>query len=730
IRELRISTYFNTIQEAIGKSAEGNTIYVEEGTCVENIVIDKNLTLTGEGKTILKPENSSQPIIKISTDNVTVEKFVLQESETYAILVTGASSVTLKDNSFLNNYMGVLIRQSTNVLIEDNSFNKGSLGLSIGHARDAKDSSTGNTVKGNIFSNLNPSGGATPIITLIKTSKNTIENNKIAKNRTQGGGISLSGSNNNIIKGNGITDNNVIPFGEGLVYGVGIKLFSSEGNSIIENTIINHNSGIDLSASGRNSIEENILDSNWHGIYLRGDDSTKNTITKNQITNNKTVGIDAPPKGTGIYFFQSTSNNDTEIKYNNFSGNEDKAIRYEGKKVLDATLNWWGHISGPSGTANGLGDAVSSNVLFEEWLCEPYENDETVSTSQNGVCKLEPPIQVGYYAKGSNTLIGCQDAYTNINGISIHWSDDNYFGQKNIKYERQYKVGNGSWKGSEIFTNLYTDYRAFGEKEGTDGIYGSQVRVFYDANDDGKYTLGEPASDWSNACSITYDKTPPKVKITSPIQDDLLKGVIEIKGHVSDNNLSHYNIAIYPAGVDVEDFSKRIEQNTKYTSEFDDKPLYSWNTTNGNFPDGEYQIRLAARDLAGNRDLNGDSKDVITVYVDNTSPSSTITSPSNEFITNQKMNIKGNTSDNHFVNKVTISYTNWSSKEEDCNYENWKELVVLENTEVKLPFNWARDAWSPEDGIYCIKAQGTDLAGNIENTSIIKNIIYDTEKPE
>ena len=346
---------------------------------------------------------------------------------------------------------------------------------------------------------------------MIKTSKNTIENNKIAKNRTQGGGISLSGSNNNIIKGNGITDNNVIPFGEGLVYGVGIRLFSSEGNSIIGNKIIKHNSGIDLSASGRNSIEENILDSNWHGIYLRGDDCTKNTITKNQITNNKTIGIDAPPKGTGIYFFQSTSNNDTEIKYNNFSGNEDKAIRYEGKEVLDATLNWWGDKRGPSIAVSENGKIEDKGMIkYQEWLCEPYETDWV---SSNGVC-VGAPKQIGYNVKDGTpnvvpTIYSCEGGYTSINGVSIHWSDS-INKSANLWYERQYSRNGIKWEGSEICSNLFTDYKSFGYGEVP---HFSRVRAFYDINGNKQYDNGEPVSDWSNICSITYDKTKPEGSI-------------------------------------------------------------------------------------------------------------------------------------------------------------------------------------------------------------------------
>lgn len=35
---------------------------------------------------------------------------------------------------------------------------------------------------------------------------------------------------------------------------------------------------------------------------------------------------------------------------------------------MDATYNWWGHASGPSGEGPGTGDAVSANVDYCPWL--------------------------------------------------------------------------------------------------------------------------------------------------------------------------------------------------------------------------------------------------------------------------------------------------------------------------------------------------------------------------
>ena len=134
--------------------------------------------------------------------------------------------------------------------------------------------------------------------------------------------------------------------------------------------------------------------------------------------------------------------------------------------------------------------------------------------------------------------------------------------------------------------------------------------------------------DNSGSLTVDIDKcvdvTAPVVTIESPTDGNFVDGTVDIYGTiVEDYELSHYNISVYPGDVDFMDFSKRLEQETVYlSSSFDNQLIYQWDTTV--YDDGEYLIRLAARDKAGNRDISGDpysggddSQHVITVIVDN-----------------------------------------------------------------------------------------------------------------
>lgn len=136
------------------------------------------------------------------------------------------------------------------------------------------------------------------------------------------------------------------------------------------------------------------------------------------------------------------------------------------------------------------------------------------------------------------------------------------------------------------------------------------------------------SGDNSGSLTVDIDKcvdiTAPVVTINSPTDGSFVSGTVNIYGSiVEEYELSHYNISVYPGDADFMDFSLRLEGSTVYQSTgFDNEQIYQWDTTI--YEDGEYLVRLAARDKAGNRDLSGDpylggddSQHVISVFVDN-----------------------------------------------------------------------------------------------------------------
>jgi len=119
-------------------------------------------------------------------------------------------------------------------------------------------------------------------------------------------------------------------------------------------------------------------------IWLSIDNGSEVTISHNILTG-ATEGITT--RG-GLL-----DNSTVLIKFNSLTGNGDYGLYVEDTTVtVNATYNWWGHDSGPSGgvtdpatsrIADGTGDAVSENVHFDPWLTA-YLCTLTISSTAGG----------------------------------------------------------------------------------------------------------------------------------------------------------------------------------------------------------------------------------------------------------------------------------------------------------------------------------------------------------
>ena len=56
------------------------------------------------------------------------------------------------------------------------------------------------------------------------------------------------------------------------------------------------------------------------------------------------------------------------VNFNNITGNTNFGVENTTGVDVDATSNWWGDVTGPSGEGTGTGDAVSIDVLYCPWL--------------------------------------------------------------------------------------------------------------------------------------------------------------------------------------------------------------------------------------------------------------------------------------------------------------------------------------------------------------------------
>ena len=119
-------------------------------------------------------------------------------------------------------------------------------------------------------------------------------------------------------------------------------------------------------------------------IWLSIDNGSEVTISHNILTG-ATEGITT--RG-GLL-----DNSTVLINFNSLGGNDDYGLYVQDSAVtVDATYNWWGHASGPSGgvadpitgrIADGTGVAVSEHVRFDPWLTA-YQCTLTISSAGGG----------------------------------------------------------------------------------------------------------------------------------------------------------------------------------------------------------------------------------------------------------------------------------------------------------------------------------------------------------
>lgn len=217
-------------------------------------------------------------------------------------------------SKFHHNYFGAYTFGATGMTWRNNEFyNNTRYGL------DPHDDSNGFLIEGNVAHDNGSHG-----IILSKRCVNNIIRNNISYNN-KGHGIMLhEKSNNNLVEGNRLYGNTD-----------GIALWHSSSNLIQNNDIHDNKNGIRGNAESMKNlaINNNVRGNSQYGVYFYGN-SNKNTVLKNDFTNNNTavyISTDSnqvvnnriSDNRVGIYFLNKATDNKVignEIEYNSKYG--------------------------------------------------------------------------------------------------------------------------------------------------------------------------------------------------------------------------------------------------------------------------------------------------------------------------------------------------------------------------------------------------------------------------
>ncbi|MEM3578286.1 MAG: NosD domain-containing protein [Candidatus Bathyarchaeia archaeon] len=110
---------YPTIQEAINAANTGDTILVLEGTYIENVIVNKTVTLIGENlQNTIIDGNATRTVIQVTADNVSISGFTIKNSK-YAwpeggLLMTNVSNCNVSNIIITNNWVGLWLEDSSN----------------------------------------------------------------------------------------------------------------------------------------------------------------------------------------------------------------------------------------------------------------------------------------------------------------------------------------------------------------------------------------------------------------------------------------------------------------------------------------------------------------------------------------------------------------------------------------------------------------------------------------
>jgi parallel beta-helix repeat protein len=174
--EIYVPDDYATIQAAVNAASAGDIIIVRDGTYIENIKVDKNLTIRSENgpdSTIVRAEDPDDHVFEVTGDYVNISGFTVKGVTRWfsaGISLYYADYCNISNNNCSNNWCaGIYLDESNNNSISNNNCLNNHYGIYLGHSNH-------NSMLNNDCSN-NSDG-----ISLWYSNYNSISNNDCSNN--------------------------------------------------------------------------------------------------------------------------------------------------------------------------------------------------------------------------------------------------------------------------------------------------------------------------------------------------------------------------------------------------------------------------------------------------------------------------------------------------------------------------------------------------------------------
>lgn len=473
---LYVPEEYQTISLAITAAFPGDSVIVHPGIFHENVVINKKLSLIGEGLPIIAPDNGQQAVL-VTAENVIIKGFRIINPDFPGIVVK-SNGITLSDMEISDTPEGIKLLKSSdstikNTTIKNQNFVKTNFGIHLSNSPRTTithnylenlgegiylDRSSPTNINNNIFKNCS--------LRVVESYKNVVSNNIVNGKPlvyldNQKGGTVTNAGQVILINCDGITirDNTIHDVS------TAIFLFKSYNVLITNNNILNGTWGAEVNEYGDGIIlkyssalikNNNFVD-NWEGIQLS--DSSANEISDNIFTNN-VVGILLDNSSQNKVRNNAFIDCGIDVRYsydNDVTGNiiNDKPLVYlENKHNMEVTN------AGQVILVNSQGINVKNNRISRTtagvklWnSSDNFITDNLLSENFWGGIAL-------WYSL-NNTVMN-NTANKNDDGIHLAYSSENTIQNNTVNNNRLYGISLFSSPRNEISYNSVTNSGLFG----------------------------------------------------------------------------------------------------------------------------------------------------------------------------------------------------------------------------------------------------------------------------
>jgi parallel beta-helix repeat protein len=282
---------FHSIQEAVNAAGESDIVSVKSGVYIENVLINKTISIIGEGSTgTVIDGDGAGDVVVIAANGVNFSGFIVRNSGQWeaGIRLLQASNCAVSNCIASNNHVGVILHRSSNNILRENQMFGNDYNFFVDSWESSElvnDVDSSNSVEGKPIyywidrhdDEIPQDAGHVVLVncTNIKVARLNLTRNwygillaytqgsLLINNRIEGNfyGINQWHSSNNIATGNVVVNNDY-----------GIRVHFSINSTVAFNQVINNHYGLTLDQAGNNTLKFNNITGNIVNFRLLGNE--------------------------------------------------------------------------------------------------------------------------------------------------------------------------------------------------------------------------------------------------------------------------------------------------------------------------------------------------------------------------------------------------------------------------------------------------------------------------